>query len=612
MAIKNYDYDVQKMYLELMLSDAETFVRCQSIFDHSLFDKKLQPAAEFILEYVKGYTVLPDYNMVNTSCRANLKPPSELKEGHTAWLIDEFEQFIRHKSLERAIIASADLLDQHDYGSVEALIKEAVQIGLARDMGIDYYEDPRTRLMGLKDKNGQVSTGWESLNKMLYGGFNRGELEIFAGGSGCVIYSTPVEVREVVDGIFGLPKQVPIGSLLNNTGKFVVNSPDGWVSVLDCVEKLKDELYTFVFESGVTITASHDHLYQKPDLSWYYAKDLQIGDVLLSIKGEDTIVSLSFSKEPTKVYDLSVDHDNHRYYTDTICSHNTGKSLFLANLSVNFSFAGLNVVYITLELSEPLVGMRIDSMVTGIGTRDVFKQLDEVEMKVKMIGKKSGSLQIKYIPSGKTTNDIRSYLKEYEVKTGLRADILVVDYMDLLMPIGKKISAENLFIKDKYVAEELRNLAVEKNVVAISAAQLNRNSVEEVEFDHSHISGGISKIQTADNVFGIFTSRAMRERGRYQLQFMKTRSSSGVGQKIDLDFNIDSLRITDVPEVEQEASGVRIVNSTDSLIDNIKRKTSLENANAIPVTVISSKGTEVGSTKLRSIISNIETEEDEY
>jgi hypothetical protein len=93
---------------------------------------------------------------------------------------------------------------------------------------------------------------------------------------------------------------------------------------------------------------------------------------------------------------------------------------------------------------------------------------------------------------------------------------------------------------------------------------------------------------------------------------MKTRSSSGVGQKIDLDFNIDSLRITDVPEVEQEASGVRIVNSTDSLIDNIKRKTSLENANAIPVTVISSKGTEVGSTKLRSIINNLGTEEDEY
>ena len=51
---------------------------------------------------------------------------------------------------------------------------------------------------------------------------------------------------------------------------------------------------------------------------------------------------------------------------------------------------------------------------------------------------------------------------------------------------------------------------------------------------------------TTDNVIGIFTSRAMKERGRYQIQFMKTRSSSGVGQKVDLEFNLDTLRITDL------------------------------------------------------------------
>jgi hypothetical protein len=69
--------------------------------------------------------------------------------------------------------------------------------------------------------------------------------------------------------------------------------------------------------------------------------------------------------------------------------------------------------------------------------------------------------------------------------------------------------------------------------------------VEEIEFDHSHISGGISKINTADNVFGIFTSRAMKERGKYQIQCMKSRSSTGVGQKIDLEYNIETMRITD-------------------------------------------------------------------
>jgi hypothetical protein len=59
------------------------------------------------------------------------------------------------------------------------------------------------------------------------------------------------------------------------------------------------------------------------------------------------------------------------------------------------------------------------------------------------------------------------------------------------------------------------------------------------------IFGGISKINTADNVFGIFTSRAMKERGKYQIQCMKSRSSTGVGQKIDLEYNIETMRITD-------------------------------------------------------------------
>jgi archaellum biogenesis ATPase FlaH len=385
--------------------------------------------------------------------------------------MDEFESFTRHKALERAIISSADLLEKSDYGAVEVMIKEAVQIGLARDMGTDYFADPRGRLMGIKDKNGQISTGWPSMDRRLFGGMNRGELNIFAGGSGA------------------------------------------------------------------------------------------------------------------------------------------GKSLFLANLGVNWALQGLNVVYLTLELSEALVSMRIDSMLTGISTKEIFRDLDDVEMKVKMIGKKSGMLQVKYMPSGKTANDLRAYLKEYEIKVGKKVDILLVDYLDLLMPVSKKISPADLFIKDKYVSEELRNLAVEKNCVLVTAAQLNRGAVEEVEFDHSHISGGLSKIQTADNVFGIFTSRAMRERGRYQIQLMKTRSSSGVGMKVDLEFNLESLKISDLPEDEQEstAGGNR---GTSSIIDSIKRKTEIQREEPTEGASVGKVRAQVESTKLREILNNMSSDED--
>jgi len=124
-----------------------------------------------------------------------------------------------------------------------------------------------------------------------------------------------------------------------------------------------------------------------------------------------------------------------------------------------------------------------------------------------------------------------------------------------------------MFVKDKYVSEELRNLAMERNLLMVTASQLNRSAVEEIEFDHSHIAGGISKINTADNVVGIFTSNAMRERGRYQIQFMKTRSSSGVGQKVDLKFDKDTLRIEDLEEGDEDAMSM----TTSSLMSQLKK-----------------------------------------
>ena len=428
---KDYNVALQKLFLEIMQQNPEIYVRVQNIYNPENFDRSLKESAHFIKTHVDNFRTMPTVEQIKGTCSIELEPIPNLNENHYDWFMSEFESFTKKNELERAILKAADMIENGEFGPVEKLIKDAVQISLTKDMGTDYFADPRSRLLKIKSNNGQITTGWPTLDKRLFGGMNRGELNIFAGGSGA------------------------------------------------------------------------------------------------------------------------------------------GKSLFLANLGVNWALQGLNVVYLTLELAEDLVAMRIDAMTTGISTKNIFKELDDVEIKVRIIGKKSGALQIKYMPSGKTSNDIRAYMKEFEVKTGKKIDVLLVDYLDLLMPSSHKISAENLFIKDKYVSEELRNLAMEKHCILVTAAQLNRGAVEEVEFDHSHISGGLSKIQTADNVFGIFTSRAMRERGRYQIQLMKTRSSSGVGMKVDLDYDIESLRITDPGEEAQGTPGT-VKPQIGSIMNQIK------------------------------------------
>jgi replicative DNA helicase len=210
------------------------------------------------------------------------------------------------------------------------------------------------------------------------------------------------------------------------------------------------------------------------------------------------------------------------------------------------------------------------------------------------------------MPAQSTVNDIRAYIKELQIQNNLKADFLCVDYLDLLMPVSAKVSPNDLFVKDKYVSEELRNLAKELNILFVTASQLNRAAVEEIEFDHSHISGGISKINTADNVFGIFTSRAMRERGRYQLQLMKTRSSSGVGQKVELEFDIESLRIRDLAE-DQDYQEFK--KRAPSIYESIKAKSTLSNDEP-NATVPDEPGritADVQSAKLKQLLGKIKS-----
>jgi KaiC/GvpD/RAD55 family RecA-like ATPase len=430
--LKDYGIEVQKLFLEMMLEDAQGYVRVQNIYNPENFDKSLRPAAEFLKEHGDRYKTLPDRAQISATTGVKLQPVPELNEGHFEWFMTEFEAFTRRQELERAILKAADLLEKGDYDPVEKLIKDAVQISLTKDMGTDYFADPKGRIEKYFNSGGQVSTGWPQMDRLLYGGFSRGELNIFAGGSG------------------------------------------------------------------------------------------------------------------------------------------SGKSLVMMNIALNWVQSGLSGVYITLELSEELTSLRTDAMLTNMSTKDIRKDIDTTELKVKMVGKKSGNYQVKGLPAQSNINDIRAYLKEYQIQTGKRVDFVMIDYLDLLMPVSAKVSPNDLFVKDKYVSEELRNLAKELQILMVTASQLNRSAVEEVEFDHSHISGGISKINTADNVFGIFTSRQMKERGKYQIQCMKSRSSTGVGQKIDLEYDIDTMRITDAGGEDGENSFRK-----PSLMDSIKAKASV-------------------------------------
>lgn len=195
--IREYSVDLQKLFLEMMLADAQSFVRVRNIFNSENFDRSLRETAKFIADHSDKYRALPTLDQISATTGLALKPIHDIQSEHYEWFMTEFERFTKKQELERAILKAADLLEKGEFEPVEKLIKDAVQISLTKDMGTDYFSDPTDRINKYFNSGGQISTGWPSLDRVLYGGFSRGELNIFAGGSGCVTEDTLVTIIEL-------------------------------------------------------------------------------------------------------------------------------------------------------------------------------------------------------------------------------------------------------------------------------------------------------------------------------------------------------------------------------------------------------------------------------
>jgi KaiC/GvpD/RAD55 family RecA-like ATPase len=525
----DYNHDKQKLLLRYLISSETAFVRCQNILDPLYWNDKLRPAARYLLKFANEYNKLPSSDLVKAETGIDVQPV-EAAESFGDWFLDEIEEFCRHKAMEALIYDGPTLLENGEYAELERRSRDNMLISLQKDMGTDYFSDPLARLQKMKDRTGMTSTGWRDIDAKLYGGFNRGELSFFVGGPGCVTGDTFVRVIKLVEIdeeaypylmdrrdsnhaklrfaylqqyytleqiykfvagqvdrlIFLYQKTQPFDTRIDtlfdvHSGqKYLVDSPDGFVPVSDFVIKHPKLTYEVKLGNQMTVKASVDHLFQHKNNRWIYTSDLHEGDLLITREGISNVVSIK-KLDFQEVFDLSVDHSNHRYYTAGVCSHNTGKSLFLQNISLNWVEQGLNVIYITLELSEELVGLRFDAMVTERPTKHIFANIEDTAMKLGAKyrtgrnGIKYGKLQIKSLPgAGTTANDIRAFLKEYEIQTGNRPDALVVDYLDLLHTNSGKINVSDLFVKDKYTSEEMRALAQEWNILACSANQLNR------------------------------------------------------------------------------------------------------------------------------------------
>lgn len=258
---------------------------------------------------------------------------------------------------------------------------------------------------------------------------------------------------------------------------------------------------------------------------------------------------------------------------------NMGKSLIKASFATNVLLHNKNVLYITLEMSEAKVAERIMANLFDVELNDLYTIPKDKFMNLFEKTKKTieNRLMIKEFPTrSANTNRIRNLLKELELKNRFIPDIIFVDYIGIMVQ-NRENRHYNTNTEFKVVSEELRGLAMEKEIPIVSSMQLNRGGMGESQLALTDIADSIGTTHGADIIFGISQTDEMRTAGRYLFQILKNRyGMRKVQSMVGVDYG--KMRLY---EVSDDNEDTEVSNTSEPVLPK-----GVENMNEVDHTVV--------------------------
>lgn len=212
-----------------------------------------------------------------------------------------------------------------------------------------------------------------------------------------------------------------------------------------------------------------------------------------------------------------------------------GKSMSLVNIGHANCLRGCNVFVFTLEIREIKWKQRITSRITGIPMGELVQQKDVMlEKVVKFWELYHPRLIIKEYPTkGAGCDDFRSYLYWAEAEMGIKPDVILIDYGDLLKS-GGKFSEERHAIASSY--EQMRALAQEFDAAVVTASQGNRESMTKRVVRMNDIAEEIRKCAISDHIVSVCRTDEEDREGKARLYFAGSRDAEW-GCEIPIRFN---------------------------------------------------------------------------
>ena len=195
-----------------------------------------------------------------------------------------------------------------------------------------------------------------------------------------------------------------------------------------------------------------------------------------------------------------------------------GKTWCLVKLGTVAARKGLNVVHYTLELSQKYVGMRYDTVFSGIPSADLKERREEVYEKVKGL---PGKVLLKYLPpKSMTTKKLEMHIDKL-IATDNKPDLIIIDYADLMLTNTGRI--ESTYAEQGGIYIDLRGLSGEYGIPIWTASQANRSAGSEDVIEADKVADSYAKVMNADFIMSLSRKSTDKLNDTARFHVMKNR-----------------------------------------------------------------------------------------
>jgi hypothetical protein len=330
---------------------------------------------------------------------------------------------------------------------------------------------------------------------------------------------------------------------------FEVLTDTGFEDIKSIHKTIPYQLYELI-GNKTTIKGANTHIIFDENWNQKYLKDFKPADKYITKFGVDTVVELKIHKEADNMYDLTLsENSNQRYYTNGILSHNTNG---LCSMSIGYVKKGYNVLYISGEMGDTQIAKMLYANLMGIPRNDMESTSESTFMGNHDVFKLKSASWGRYFvkefpPASVNMKQIEAYIHDLQLKTGIVFNIIMLDYLNLFLPITGHAS-DNTYTSIKRVSEEYRALCVVNNLAGVTATQTNRDGAKTSDLEMTDTSESFGLPATMDAMIGIIGTTDLKKQNMQIWKLIKNRMTGIIDYKIPVRTQFEFGRVIDLAD----------------------------------------------------------------